>query len=168
MWWLGCAGSGSVLFLSVLKNQILTLRSFYWYPFTDHHWLVKWDICLGSKGYRKMTPSPATVCSPCCHLAKGTKVSAAVPPDYRAASQHYTIQNSFSCASRRDYNSLEKSDLFQSLLTHWLLYRKLKSTWLLFVFSHYPPPCWWKVRWGFENRIFTFLELHCKTALQKT
>ena len=29
---------------------------------------------------------PVTVCSPCCHLTEDTQVSAAIPPDYRAAS----------------------------------------------------------------------------------
>ena len=38
------------------------------------------------KDAKKATATPATVCSPCCHLEKDTEVSAAAPPDYRAAS----------------------------------------------------------------------------------
>ena len=45
--------------------------------------LFKWDVCTELKEYWNTTPTSATVCSPCCHL---TEVSAAVPPDYVAAS----------------------------------------------------------------------------------
>ena len=47
---------------------------------------VKWDFCTELKGYEKTPSTAATVCSPCSRLAKDTQVSAAVPPDHRAAS----------------------------------------------------------------------------------
>ena len=31
---------------------------------------VKWDVCTESQQYYKTTPTPATVCPPCCHLDK--------------------------------------------------------------------------------------------------
>ena len=32
--------------------------------------------------YLNIPPTPATVCSPCCHLARDTEVSNVVPPDF--------------------------------------------------------------------------------------
>ena len=48
-----------------------------------HHQLacfVKWDVCT------ELTPTPASVCSPCCRLTNDTDASTPLPPDYRAAS----------------------------------------------------------------------------------
>lgn len=38
---------------------------------------LNWDICAESKRYYK-TPTSTTVCSPCCHLAKDTELSASL------------------------------------------------------------------------------------------
>lgn len=40
---------------------------------------------LSPKDTQRQHPRPATVCSPCSHLAKHTEVSVAVPPDCRAS-----------------------------------------------------------------------------------
>lgn len=71
-----------------------------WYIFSPV-WVFMWSeqlwlilksfpacVTLSSepKGYEKTIPSPATTCSPCCHLAKDTEVSAVAPPDHRGAS----------------------------------------------------------------------------------
>ena len=42
----------------------------------------------------KDNTDPATVCRPCCDLAKDTEISAAVPPDYGAASLTFWILRS--------------------------------------------------------------------------
>lgn len=41
---------------------------------------VNWDVCT------EPTPTPASVCSPCCRLTNDTEASTSLPPDYRAAS----------------------------------------------------------------------------------
>ncbi len=47
---------------------------------------VRWAACTEPKAYWKTTPTTTTACSPCFHLERDTEVSAAVPPDSRAAS----------------------------------------------------------------------------------
>lgn len=61
------------------RPKITPLVPIYWASET----LVKWHVCIESKGHQKTTPTSATVCSPCCSLARDTEVSPAVPPDYR-------------------------------------------------------------------------------------
>ena len=51
------------------------------------------------RGNQKTTPSPATVCSPCWRLTEDTEVSAAAPPDYRAAS-HLRLWDSSAPSTR--------------------------------------------------------------------
>ncbi len=46
---------------------------------------VRWGACRAQRILKDST-HPDTACSPCCCLAGDAEVSAAVPPDYRAAS----------------------------------------------------------------------------------
>ncbi len=52
---------------------------------------VGWGACVEPEG-----PTPATACSPCFNLARDTEVTAAVPPDSRAASFLWPWENSSS------------------------------------------------------------------------
>lgn len=60
--------------------------------------LYNFQILNRAQRIYKTTLAPATVCSPCCRPAKDTGVSAAIPPDYGAASfpQAGRLLNTFS------------------------------------------------------------------------
>ena len=84
--------------------------------------------------HEKTRPTPATVCSPCCHLANNTEVSAAVPPDYRAASflrlwyssihpQHYVITCIFFLYCITDYN-------LHCVVQHWVVQWHTTEPWM--------------------------------------
>ena len=99
--------------------------------------LVKWDVCTEPNRYSKTTSTPATVCSPCCQLAKD-KVSTDIPPDYRAASffrlwdswthsQHSIVRNRWSIYAVNHYFV---SDIYQTLSYFTKTFSN--SAWLFF------------------------------------
>ena len=77
--------SGQLLQRSNRKQLIKTTRTSV-VPSTEHQWHQWSEMSAQRPKILKDNTHPDTVCSPCCHLTTDTQVSAAVPPDYRAAS----------------------------------------------------------------------------------
>ena len=69
--------------LAQISDSINFSQLFYSYLVVWYWW---GEMSEEPKGCLKTPPSAATVCSPCCHLARDTEVSAVVPPDNRPAS----------------------------------------------------------------------------------